>query len=75
MARVHMHGGHKRGAHVGHKAYAAGPEFPVVASARDLLAEVLAEVAVDRGNVDAHLFENAAAHDGHDPSAAVAVGA
>ena len=51
---------------------AARPEARVLLGAGDLLAELGREFAVDGGDVDAGLLEDAAMHDGHDAAAAVA---
>jgi hypothetical protein len=65
-ACVHVDGRDKGRLHMRHQRNAAGPELPVIfGGARDLLAEIVAELAEHGGNIDADLFEHAAPHDRH----------
>ena len=55
---------------VGDQGDAAGPEMGVGLGAGNLGREVLGKLAPDGGNIDADLFEQAAAHDRHGATAA-----
>src|SRR5262249_30991301 len=68
-AEVGMNGGHHRAARVQHERDAGGGEGAALAGG-DLFGELLAELAVDVGEVDAGLLEQAALHQPPPPPAA-----
>ena len=70
-ARVHVDRRHMRIVHVGDERDAARPEARVLLGAGNVLAELGRELAVDGGDVDADLLEDAAVHLRHDAAAAV----
>src|SRR5688572_16960761 len=72
VPRVHVDGRHVGRAHVRDQRDAAGPEGAAFSRAGDLLAELLAEAAEHRGDVDPDLLEHAALHHRHGAAAAVA---
>ncbi len=66
-AGVHVDGRHIRVLRMRDQRNAACPVTRVFLGARNLLAELRRELAIDRRDMDADLFEDAAMHDRHDP--------
>src|SRR5215218_8548932 len=67
---VHVHRWNIRVPWVRDERDAAGPEARILLGARDLAAEFWREFSMHRRDMHAHLLEHAAAHHGHDASAA-----
>src|SRR5690606_36321558 len=72
-ARVHMNRWHVRVLRMRDQRNAAGPIARVFLGSWNLLAEFRRELAMDRRDMHADLFEDAAMHDRHDAAAALAV--
>ncbi len=72
-AGVHVNGRHVGVYRVGNQRNAGSPEPRVFVCTGDLLTELGRKLSVDRGCVDAYLFEDAAFHHRHDAATATAV--
>src|SRR4051812_4894256 len=58
-----MRGGHKGRLHMGDQRYTRGPEFRVLRSTGNFMAELVREFTMHDGDIDADLLEHPALHD------------